>query len=386
MPSQKLTRSVVGKLPVGERDIVYWDEALPGFGVRVKPSGARSYVVQYRARDTGRSKRMTLGAHGPLMTLDQARRQARGVLADAIRGADPVTEARQRRARPLMRDLAADYLERHAIPNKRPKSVREDRAMLDSAILPALGAIAVEDVTRRDIEKLHIASADRSYRANRLLALLSKMLNLAVAWGWRADNPVKGIPRFDEEKRDRWLSDAELARLWDALGRHPNRRGCNVVMLQLLTGARLGEVLSARPGDFDLDRGVWTKPSSHTKQRRTEHVPLSRAAIALLSEIVDALPNDAVWLFPGAKPGQHLKEIKRFWRSLLQMAEIENYRRHDNRHTFASHLVSGGLSLEIVGRLMGHNSPLTTRRYAHLADEPLRSAAEMFGDKLEAPG
>lgn len=386
MPSQELTRSVVGKLPIGERDIVYWDEALPGFGVRVKPSGARSYVVQYRARDTGRSRRMTLGADGPLMTLDQARRQARGVLADAIRGADPVTEARQRRARPLMRDLAADYLERHAIPNKRPKSVRDDRAMLDSAILPALGTKAVADLTRRDIEKLHIASIDRPYRANRLLALLSKMLNLAVAWGWRPDNPVKGIPRYDEEQRDRWLSEAELARLWDALGRHPNRRGCNVVMLQLLTGARLGEVLSARPEDFDLDRGVWTKPSSHTKQRRTEHVPLSRAAVSLVSEIIKAPTGGSAWLFPGAKPGEPLKEIKRFWRSLLEMAAIEDYRRHDNRHTFASHLVSGGLSLEIVGRLMGHSSPLTTRRYAHLADEPLRGAAEMFGDKLKAPG
>lgn len=254
--------------------------------------------------------------------------------------------------------------------------------MLDSTILPALGAMAVEDVTRRDIERLHIVSADRPYRANRLLALLSKMMNLAVAWGWRTNNPVKGIPRFDEEKRDRWLSKAELARLWDALARHHNRRGCNVVMLQLLTGARLGEVLSARPEDFDLDRGIWTKPSSHTKQRRRERVPLSRAAVTLVSEIICALPQGSSWLFPGPRPHEHLKEIKRFWRSLLDMANIEEYRRHDNRHTFASHLVSGGLSLEIVGRLMGHSSPLTTRRYAHLADDPLREASERFSATL----
>lgn len=148
-------------------------------------------------------------------------------------------------------------------------------------------------------------------------------------------------------------------------------------------GSRPGEVLSARRGDFDLARGVWTKPSHQTKQKRTERLPLGSPAAALVAEIDADLPEEEVWLFPGRKPGTHLKSVKRFWTSLLKMAGIENYRRHDNRHTYASHLVSGGLSLEIVGRLLGHSSAETTKRYAHLADAPLRDAAELFGRKVD---
>jgi integrase len=150
----------------------------------------------------------------------------------------------------------------------------------------------------------------------------------------------------------------------------------------LLTGARLGEVLTARCDAFDLARGVWTKPSHQTKQRRTEHGPLSRHALGLIHQIISALPQDAQWLFPGDKPGAPLKDIKRFWRTILSEAGISDYRRHDNRHTYASHLVSGGFSLEIVGRLLGHSSAETTKRYAHLADDPLRSATKTFREKL----
>lgn len=382
MPTSKLSKSIVEKLQPGHRDLVVWDEALPGFGVRVKPSGVRSYLVQYRCRLTGVSRRMTIGRHGPLMSFDQAKREARGLLADAVRGQDPSGNLRALRAAPTVADLCADYLERHAIPNKRPKSVVDDRSMIDRLILPVLGTRRVADLTRREIEALHIASADRPYRANRLLALLSKMFSLAVAWDLRSDNPVKGIARFHEEKRDRWLSEAELGRLWSVLERHPNRRSAGVVMLQLLTGARLGEVLSAQRQDFDLLRGVWTKPSHRTKQRRTEHVPLPAPAVRLVEDIATGLHDDEVWLFPGNRPGEHLKDIKRFWASALAHAGIENYRRHDNRHTYASHLVSDGLSLEIVGRLLGHTSPETTKRYAHLADDPLRQATERFSRKL----
>lgn len=382
MPLEKLSKSVVEKAVAGNRDLLLWDQGLPGFGVRVKPSGVKSYLVQYRRRDSGASRRMTIGQHGPLLSFDQAKRRARAILTDAMRGDDPVEARREARAAPSMRDLCADYLERHAIPNKRPKSVKEDRSMIERIILPALGAKRVRDITRRDVEALHLRSADRPYAANRALALLSKMFSLAVKWDWRSDNPVKGIPRYEEEKRDRWLSDAELARLWAALESSPNRRAANAIRLQLLTGARLGEVLSARCDAFDLTRGVWRKPSHQTKQRRTEHVPLSLHAIQLIREILSGLAEDAEWLFPGDRPGAPLRDIKRFWRSTLEEARISDYRRHDNRHTYASHLVSGGLSLEIVGRLLGHSSAETTKRYAHLADDPLRRATETFGEKL----
>jgi integrase len=257
VPRKKLSKTVVEKLALPEREIVVWDETLPGFGVRIKPSGVRSYVVQYRTRATGASRRMTLGQHGPLLTFDQAKRRARAMLADAMRGDDPVEDRRLARGAPTVAELAADYMERHAIPKKRPKSVRDDEAMLSKTILPRIGSRKVSSISRRDIEAIHVAHKATPYKANRLLALLSKMFSLAVEWGWRADNPVTRIQRFDEEKRDRWLSDTELRRLCAVLESHPNQRAANAVRLQLLTGARLGEVLKARCKDFDLERGVW---------------------------------------------------------------------------------------------------------------------------------
>jgi len=165
---------------------------------------------------------------------------------------------------------------------------------------------------------------------------------------------------------------------------HPNTRAANAVRLQLLTGARLGEVLSSRKGDFDVQHGVWTKPSHQTKQKRTEHIPLSAQALALITPIIDTSDQVSPFLFPGNKSGQPLREIKKFWQIALLRAGITNYRRHDNRHTYASHLVSSGLSLEIVGRLLGHTTATTTKRYAHLADDPLRAATDRFGSKIAA--
>jgi integrase len=386
MATLKLTKTVVESLEPSTQEQVVWDEALPGFGLRIKPTGVRSYIVQYRNRHTGASKRMTIGQHGPLLTFEQAKRQARALLADAARGQDPVEDRRRSRKAPTVADLAADYLTHHAVPKKRPKSVRDDRSMLDRIIVPKLGSKKVDAVGRRDIEAIHVSLQDRPYQANRVLALLSKMFNLAVQWHWRSDNPTKGIKRYDEEKRDRWLSDEELRRLCRALDEHPNQRASNAVRLQLLTGARLGEVLKAERANFDLERGVWTKPSHHTKQKRREHVPLSAEAQALVSALLSEQNGCSPYLFPGDALGKPLQDIKKFWASVLRRTGIRAYRLHDNRHTYASHLVSSGLSLEIVGRLLGHTQASTTKRYVHLADDPLRAATDRFGMKMASRG
>ena len=293
---------------------------------------------------------------------------------------------RRARAAPSLADLANGYLERHARPNKRPKSVRGDEAMLEQHILPALGSQRVNAIDRRANEMLHLSFEDRPYQGNRVLALLSKMFNLASAWGWRSDNPVKGVPKFHEQRRERWLSDTELASLAAAIDAHRNQRAADAVRLQLLTGARIGEVLLSKKADFDLARGVWTKPSHQTKQKRTEHLPLSAQAIALVSSIRERSDPKSEYLIQGEKAGRPLTNLKRFWREVLGQAGIENYRLHDNRHTYASHLVSSGMSLEVVGRLLGHTNASTTQRYAHLADNPLREAANGFADKLEQLG
>jgi integrase len=377
----KLTKKVVEKAePDAKRDSFIWDSTLPGFGLRLYSSGARKYVVQYRTKGN-RQRRFALGAHG-VLTTEQARDMARNILADVSRGRDPAAERRAAREAPTVRDLARDYLDRHAIPNKRPASVADDEAMLDRVILPKLGPAKVTAVGRPDIEKLHNSLRSTPYMANRLLALLSKMFNLAVAWTWRADNPVKGIPRLHEERRQRWLSEAELGRLWGLLEQDPNRRAARAVMLLTLTGARRNEVLHATWDQFDLDRGVWTKPSHHTKAKRTEHVPLSQPALAMLSAMRAEADPQSPYLFPGDAPGKPIYDIKKFWKSICRAADLDKVRIHDLRHTYASSLVSQGVSLHIVGGLLGHTQPQTTARYAHLDDGALRQATEAFSKSV----
>lgn len=380
---QTLTKTTVDRLKPEASDYVVWDSGMSGFGVRIKPTGVKSALIQYRNRRTGASRRKTIGQLGPLLSLHQARDRARLLLAEVISGEDPAQRDKAYRAAPTVKDLADDYLTRHAIPKKRPRSIANDRAMLARIILPGLGQKKVEAVDRRDIEKLHNALRPTPYQANRVLSLLSKMFSLAISWGWRSDNPTKGLQRFAEARRERWLSEDELSRLLAAIDGHSNQRAAGAIRLQLLTGARIGEVLQARWRDFDFDRGVWIKPSHHTKQKRTEHLPLSGPALALIVALRHSAATRATWLFPGDVAGKPLQDIKRFWRDIIELAGLEDYRRHDNRHTHASYLVSSGLSLEIVGRLLGHTSPLTTQRYAHLADSPLRAAANQFGDLVQ---
>ena len=152
----------------------------------------------------------------------------------------------------------------------------------------------------------------------------------------------------------------------------------NAIRLTVVTGCRKGEALTAKWTDFDFARGIWTKPSHHTKQKRVEHVPLNEQALALLR----GLPRDGEYLFPGRRKGAHLTDLKGPWAKVSDLAKLSGVRVHDLRHSFASHLVSSGVSLPIVGKLLGHTQPQTTARYAHLADNPLREASNRFPQVL----
>jgi integrase len=381
---------------------IYYDGEITGFGLRVTANAAKSFVLNFRFN--GQERRYTIGPF-PEFSVQMARDRAYELRQAISSGQDPFTlrETKQREAAEAearlrtLRDLSSEYLERHAYVHKRPKSIREDKAMLDGVILPRLGRIRVAHITRRDIAGLHADLKATPYRANRVLALLRKMFSFALSdneqeWGV-GQNPAAGVVKFPEERRECWLSERELERLSAAMTDYPGQRAkaanvsskqrkhvhaealraVNALRLILLTGARKGEVLRATWSQFDLERGVWTKPSHNTKQKRIEHVPLNDQAVAFLK----SLPQSGEFLFPG-RQSEHLSDLKYPWAEVCDAAKLEGVRIHDLRHTYASHLVSRGVSLPMVGKLLGHTQPQTTARYAHLADDPLREATNLF--------
>jgi integrase len=369
---------------------ISYDDQIRGFGVRITAAGVVAFILNYRI--AGRERRYTIGRY-PEWSADAARDEALELRAKIRQGRDPLQERDSTRTEPLVSDLALDFIERHAMAHKRPGSIRNDRQMLERLILPRLGRLRVRAVVRRDIETLHGALKDTPYQANRALSLLSTMFSLAVKWRWRDDNPAKGLQRYQEDKRETWLSEVQLRRLEAALRGYQDQEAAHAIRLLIVTGARAGEVLQAEWSQFDLDRGVWTKPSHHTKQKKIEHVPLNRAALDILGDLAEN--RRGPHLFPGRQGLGPRVTLRRPWIQVLKAAGLATEKRiqgkrrkltryvptvriHDLRHTFASHLVSRGESLHKVGRLLGHTSPATTARYAHIDDAALRDTANKF--------
>ena len=383
----ELTQKRLLKLPrpkVGNK--LYFDggKEARGFAVRVTAAGAISFVLNYRIH--GRERRYTIGRH-PDISLADARAEAVRLRGDILDGLDPLNARTSEREAQTMTDLARRYFEDYAEKNKRESSLRNDHQMLDNVILPKLGRLTVAAVTQQDIEALHALLRATPYRANRILALLSKMFSLAVEWHaknpiWRADNPASNIKRFHEEPHERWLRDDELNRLTSALTTYPYQDVANAIRLLILTGARKSEVLGATWSQFDLNEGIWTKPSAHTKQKRTEHVPISKPALKILMGMKSQAREEH--LFPGRTKGDHLKDIKDDWKVLCVAAKLESVRVHDMRHTYASRLLSRGVPIAMVGKLLGHTQSQTTERYAHLAESPLREATNRFGKLMSS--
>lgn len=372
-------RFVESIVPDSQKMTKYWDSELKGFGLIVLPSGRRTYCVQYRNAQRVQ-KMFKIGTHGQITT-EEARTLAKKYLSGVVHGHDPVKVKKESRNLPTLNDLARDYVLFHG-EKKREKSLKEDQRLLKTIILPALGNSLVSQISRRDIEALHRDYKKTSYQANRAVSLLSKMFTLAKAWEWREDDPTKGIERYQEEKRKRWLTADELKVLWEVLDAYPNQLTASLFRLLILTGARIGEVRSATWDQFDLETSIWTKPAHLTKQKKQEHLPLSAQAIDIL-KIMKSERSFSSFLFPGKVDGEPIKEVKRAWNTIRKKSGFLDLRIHDLRHTYASHLVSSGLSLSIVGKLLGHTQAATTQRYAHLADEPLRQATAMFGSNLE---
>jgi integrase len=371
----RLTDQEIKRLALPERsNRIVFDDAVKGFGIRLNASGARVFVLAYR-RD-GQQRRYNIGHFGAWNTT-QARAEAARLKRVVDGGGDPSGERGDIRTAPTMSDLAerfiADYL-----PRKRPTTQRVYKQQIDADILPEFGKVKVAAISHTDIDSFHRRLSKRApTAANRVLAVLSKMLSLATKWGMRADNPCRGIERNAETKRTRYLNGTELDRLTAALAELPDQSAADAVRLLLLTGARRGELLAAKWDDIDLDAEVWNKPGATTKTKTLHSVPLSQPAVRLLTEM--QARSTGGWLFPALLGDGHRGHINAAWEALRTAADLPGVRLHDIRHTYATILASSGLSLPVIGKLLGHTTPVTTARCAHLTDDPLRQATERVG-------
>jgi integrase len=384
---KRLTDAIVKRLPRPTKGKqITPDGEIAGFGARVTAAGFRSYVLRYTTR-AGRERVYTIGSADVWRCAD-ARMRARELRREIDDGGDPLGAIEAERAAPTITDLIERFREEH-LPKKRPGTVKDYECLIRLHVVPHFGQhTKVGDVTFADIDRLHhkITVAGSPYQANRCITVLSKMFALAVRWDMRADNPCKHVERNREHHRRRYLSGDELVRLIKALGEHPNRDIADAIRLLLLTGARKGEVLSARWADIDLTQGIWSKPPNSTKQREHHEVPLSAPALQLLANIHRRQHPRAEFVFPSDGARGHLVELKSGWREITKAAGITGLRVHDLRHSYASQLVSGGATLPLIGALLGHALPSTTARYAHLMRDPLKEATERVDAVYEAAG
>jgi len=322
--AQRLTKRVVDAAEVGIKDHYIWDSSLKGFGLKVTPSGRKVYIVQYRLGGRkGRTRRVTLGQHGPLTT-EEARGLAKKTLGQVSAGTDPAAELDKTRAGSLMTSLLDKFDEQHIEVKLKPKSQEDYRRNIRLYIKPALGHMLVHQVTRQDVARLHHSLREKPYVGNRVISVLSKFFNWCEKFGYREEgkNPSRYIDKYKEKKRQRFLSKIEL-------------------------------------------------PDSKTGEKS---IYLNEAAKDTLAKIMRQVDNP--YVICGAKPGEHIVNLQKSWRRIRSMADLDDVRLHDLRHTFASIAVSSGMSLPLIGALLGHSQPRTTARYAHLASGPLRDAVE----------
>ena len=307
-----LTDSGIRKIAAPDRgNRVTYDATVRGFGLRVTANGARSFVLNYRRKVDGRERRVTIGSF-PDWSAAAAREEAKQLKRAIDGGADPVGDQESDRAAPSVAELCARFVDEH-VPRKRASTQRDYRGQIRIDILPGSARSRFMPsrtlISRRCIDGfLRGPDAGQSRRG-----IVLAPFSLAVRWGMRTDNPVRGIERNQEGKRERYLSGDELGRLSHALAELPDRGAANAVRLLLLTGARRGELLAARWSDFDLEVGAWTKPASTTKQSKLHRVPLSEAACELLADMRKADPG--VYLFPSPNGRTaHRRDLDRAWR------------------------------------------------------------------------
>lgn len=382
---QTISKRTVEALPVGEREAVFWDTELSGFGVRVYPSGSKVYLAQTRAG--GKSRRMTVGRHG-LISAEQARRKAARIIADIKAGNEP--EAANGAARgdtgPTVAEVAERYMTEHVAVRCKPATARDCRYMLDRYLLPALGDASLGQIGRDRVAALQYSLHATPFMANRVVGMLSRLFNKAELWGVAPEggNPCRFIRKYKEPPRERFLSEEEFRRLGrvlcevEAEGRVlPSMVAA--FRLLMLTGCRRGEILTLRWEDVDLRAGELRLRDAKTGPRPVALSPSARRVL----EGLQRLPDNP-WVIAGTKPGGRVTNINSAWLLIRARAELNDVRIHDLRHSFASRALALGESLPMIGKLLGHRKVQTTARYAHLAKDSVKASAARVAESLRA--
>jgi integrase len=424
----RITKRTVEAIKPSERDTFLWDTEIPGFGCKVTPKGKRTYLLQYSRND--RDHRVTIGRHGVEFTAEQARNEARRLRGLIASGENPAIARSRGHSLPTVTDLGVRYIEEYARPYKKPSGLAQDRRNLDNHIGPLIGSLKVSEIERADVTRvMREVAAGKTAKdektklqgrrivrggeivANRVHALLSKMFELAEDWKYRptGSNPCRGAKRFAEHKVERFLSLEELSRLGEALDaaeqgrllmdadasalnnaelrkrggqrrtgpRSENPYAIAVIRLLLLTGCRLGEILELQWAHVEFERRLLLLPDSKTGAKT---VYLSEPAAQILNGLprIDGCPH----VFPGKQTSEPLRSIRKPWEHMCKAAQLENLRLHDLRHSFASIGAASGLSLPMIGALLGHSQPNTTARYAHLAASPLHQATDCIAAQI----
>ncbi len=393
--AKKITKRTVDSLKAGD---VVWDGDVRGFGVRCQRRD-KTYVLKCRYQ--GRQRWLTIGKHGSPWTPEKARKEAVRLLGLIASDKDPA-QARDEAKNDLTVTELCDLYVAEGCSLKKPSTIANDRGRIERHIKPLLGRKHCRHVTKGDVEQMrnNIAAGKTAAdiktgaygraivtggkgTANKAVSLLGAIFSFAVDRRIRPDNPAHGVRMYPNKRHERFLSSAELTRLGQALT-EAESNGTNpfaiaAIRLLLLTGARRGEILSLRWENVDFDRAYLRLLDSKTGQKL---IPLGAPALSVL----EALPQVSVnpYVLPGGREGQPLVNIAKVWRAVRQAAGLDDVRLHDLRHSFASVGAAGGDSLLVIGKVLGHRDIATTARYAHLADDPLRTAADRISKTIAA--
>jgi integrase len=383
----RLTEAIVEALKRDGRDRFVFDARQPGFAIRITPSGTKIFTAQGYVN--GRKRRVTVGYY-PNVSVAQARELALQALADMRRGNDPITERKTRltAAKALemtIAQLADKWLADYVTPKLKPHTQRDYRQLLRQHILPALGQLSVAHIGRDDVVRLHVAMEEIPRRANYALATLRALLNFAVELGLRppGSNPARGIKPYRENKRERFLTEAEITKAADAITAAEQAGtigpfGAAGLRLCLFTGARSGEIAAIEWSHVDWQRRLIRLPDSKTNEPRTIH--LSEPAL----EILRGVSRISQFVIAGAKPNEPYTNLRRAWIVTRIRAGLNDVRLHDLRHSFASLAAGKGVSLQTIGKLLGHRDPQTTARYSHLATDAVAAVNDELGAAMQA--